>query len=806
MAAHRFVNFLFFSFSFAYLSTHSVFAQKQLSYNGADILLDIQKLKVNGAVLYIAAHPDDENTRLLTYFSKEKLYRTAYLSLTNGGGGQNLIGDEQGAALGMIRSEELLAARRIDGAEQFFANADDFGYSKSKEETLQKWDKNKLLEQIVRIIRSFKPNIIITRFPPDKRAGHGHHAASALLAAEAFDLAADSNSFIHHFKEGLLPWHTTSLFWNTYNFGSANTIAPNQMKIDVGGYNALLGKNYGEIAAESRSQHKSQGFGSAGQRGTQLEYFSFVKGDSSVSLTDECSFTLKQNKKFQRKWNAKIDHIIDHYKPANPAASVPDLISLYKYLDNNDTDTFKLSFIRQIIIKASGLFAEASSQKEYAVCGDSLMINTTLLNRSLLKIKLQSVSIVGAVFIETGKKSILNHNILYRDTIPMIVPSAHEVLIYKGLAVRFEILIEDFSLSIIRPLQYKFSDPVKGELIWPLTFYPAFTLSSLQKVCLIDQNKDEIPLRFQIHKYTIRKSDSMTISLYARNKMGDYFLKSFSLDTVLHEDGKVNILVSSKLLKGATSFYIKHNEDVFDQSIQNIKYDHIPALVLFEKVSIIFQEIKLNIKGEKVGYINGAGDWVAEAIRLLGYQVDFLRKEDISFEILRKYDAVVMGIRAYNLHDWLADKHHVFMQYADSGGVMLIQYNTSSQVGPLKNNRWLFPFTISRNRVSEEDAKVTFLEKDHSIFHFPNIITDADFEYWVQERSVYEVDSLGLSCKALIAMHDTDEPDRKGSLVIEERGKGRLIYTGLSFFRQLPAGVPGAFRLLANLLANPLKH
>ncbi|MFN5334638.1 MAG: PIG-L family deacetylase, partial [Bacteroidota bacterium] len=203
MSAHRFCIFIAITLHvYALLCSGFVNGQRLPSYNSAEILQDIQKLKVDGAVLYIAAHPDDENTRLLTYFSKEKLYRTAYLSLTYGEGGQNLIGDEQGRALGLIRTEELLAARRIDGAEQFFSNAEDFGYSKSKEETLQKWNKEQILEQMVRVIRTFKPNIIITRFPPDKRAGHGHHAASALLAAEAFDLAADSTIFIHHFKEG----------------------------------------------------------------------------------------------------------------------------------------------------------------------------------------------------------------------------------------------------------------------------------------------------------------------------------------------------------------------------------------------------------------------------------------------------------------------------------------------------------------------------------------------------------------------------------------------------------------------------
>src|SRR3954454_7323931 len=259
--------FCFFYFAF------SSNAQTPPTYSSADIYLQIKKLNVLGSVLYVAAHPDDENTRLLAYFAKEKLYRTGYLSLTRGDGGQNLIGNEQGIELGLIRTQELLSARRIDGAEQFFSRAFDFGFSKSTEEALKIWNKEKILSDVVWVIRKFQPDVIITRFPGDERAGHGHHQASEILAKEAFIAAADSTKFPEQFKYGLRPWQAKRILWNTFNFGGNNTTSENQFKMDVGVYNSLLGKSYGEIASESRSQHKSQAFCIARQRGLTFEYF-----------------------------------------------------------------------------------------------------------------------------------------------------------------------------------------------------------------------------------------------------------------------------------------------------------------------------------------------------------------------------------------------------------------------------------------------------------------------------------------------------------------------------------------------------
>src|SRR5215217_3090744 len=270
---------LYFLLAFVFLFIGS-FAQNFAT--SADIYLGLKKMNVLGSVLYIAAHPDDENTRLLTYFSKDRLYRTGYLSLTRGDGGQNLIGNEQGLALGLIRTQELLAARRIDGAEQFFTRAFDFGFSKSPEETFTKWDREKILSDVVWVIRKFQPDVIITRFPTTGEGGHGHHTASAILANEAFSAAADPNRFPEQLKY-VKPWQAKRILWNTFNFGGTNTTNADQFHFDDGIYNPLLGKSYGELGAESRSQNRTQGTGSTSVIGQAFEYFRTTKGDPPIN-------------------------------------------------------------------------------------------------------------------------------------------------------------------------------------------------------------------------------------------------------------------------------------------------------------------------------------------------------------------------------------------------------------------------------------------------------------------------------------------------------------------------------------------
>src|SRR5580692_1290160 len=304
------------------------FAQAPATVTSADIYLRLKKLNVLGTVLYVAAHPDDENSRLIAYMAKDRLYRTAYLSMTRGDGGQNLIGDEQGVELGLIRTQEMLAARRVDGAEQFFSRAFDFGFSKSTEEALRTWGHDKALSDVVWVIRKFQPDVIFTRFPPDSRAGHGHHSASAVLAHEAFIAAADPTKFPEQFKYGVRPWQAKRLLWNSFNFGTVNTTSEDQLKIDVGGFNPIIGKSYGEMAAESRTNHKSQGAALTPARGESMDYFTLVAGDPAPHDPMEGVVTTWERVPGGGKIAGMVDEVTRDFSLTAPEKSVPGLVAV----------------------------------------------------------------------------------------------------------------------------------------------------------------------------------------------------------------------------------------------------------------------------------------------------------------------------------------------------------------------------------------------------------------------------------------------------------------------------------------------
>ncbi|MGB4774360.1 MAG: PIG-L family deacetylase, partial [Daejeonella sp.] len=372
----------------------SLNAQTAHQLNAAEIKLGLQKLNIVGTVLYIAAHPDDENTRLLSYLAKERKVRTGYLSLTRGDGGQNLIGNEQGELLGLIRTQELLAARRIDGAEQFFTRANDFGFSKTSDETFNIWGKEQILADVVWVIRKFKPDVIIARFPEDTRAGHGHHAASAIIAREAFVAAADPERFPEQLKQ-VQTWQAKRMVWNTYNFGGNNTTSNDQLKLDVGLYNPLLGKGYGEIAAESRSNHKSQGFGSASQRGQTFEYFKPVAGDAAqTDLFD--GINMQWNRLAGgEKVAGLISQANESFNIEEPSKSVAALVSILTELEKLK-DTYwkeqKEKEIKELIAAAAGLWFESYAAVPSYAIGDSVKIRSELILRSAAPITLESVS------------------------------------------------------------------------------------------------------------------------------------------------------------------------------------------------------------------------------------------------------------------------------------------------------------------------------------------------------------------------------------------------------------------------------
>lgn len=832
------VRYIFFGLIL--LCTFKGIAQAPVSFNSAEILLRLQKLKVLGSVLYVAAHPDDENTRLLAWMSKEKLYRTGYLSITRGDGGQNLIGEEQGVALGLIRTQELLSARRIDGAEQFFTRAFDFGYSKSTEETFSIWNKAKILSDVVWVIRNFKPDVIITRFPEDNRAGHGHHSGSAVLAREAFIAAADSTRFPEQFKYGVRPWQAKRILWNTFNFGNTNTTSENQFRVDVGVYNPLLGKSFGEIAAESRSQHKSQGFGVPSSRGTALEYFIPTGGDTpKISLMDgiDTSWHRVEN---AGGINQKIDEIIAAYSFAHPDLSVKSLTLLYQDLAKlNDSywKILKLKEVQQLIEQCAGLYFEASTLQQYAVQGDSLNINISAVNRGNANVQLKKLRIdyVDTSMVQT---LLINKNIIFQRK--LYVGQAREISqpywimesMEKGsfnvgdqkligrpenppaFIAEFSVEIEGQIFTVSRAVLYKHTDPVKGELFQPLPVVPPVAVNTSPGIMLFRKSDPTIK------NYTLTTTAYMDILpakavIHSRATKGGDDIQNVELALSKGLSKNFSIPVNSKLMKGADvhaiAASVEYKNDQLNQAdylaMASINYDHIPSIRYFYPDGLTVLNLDIKTAGKKAGYIKGAGDKVPEALEQLGYEVIYLGESDITDENLKKFDVVITGIRAYNIHEWLNQSYEVLMNFVKAGGTMLVQYNTNSFVGPVRSSRiGPYAFNITNARVTNEESEVEFLDKNNSLLNWPNKISDKDFNGWIQERGIYFADKWAEEYKPVLAMKDPGETEnRNGSLIVAEYGRGRFVYTGLVLFRQLPAGIPGAYRLLANLVANPNK-
>lgn len=823
-----------------------LYAQSPQTYASSEILLKLKKLKVYGSVLYIAAHPDDENTRLLAYMANGKLYKTGYLSLTRGDGGQNLIGNEQGTELGLIRTNELLAARRIDGAEQFFSRAYDFGFSKSTDEALAKWNRDLILSDVVWVIRNFRPDVIITRFPEDSRAGHGHHSASAVLAHEAFTAAADPAKYPEQLKGAVKPWQAKRLLWNTYNFGSVNTQANDQFKIDVGGYNALLGKSYGEIAAESRSQHKSQGFGVPAQRGNAFEYFILTEGTAPQNdLLDGVETTVQRLGKTSSllpKVEKSIDSLLQNFSAEHPEKSVKALVALYQLLQTQETfdepwRLQKLNELHHLIELCSGLYFEATTMVPHVAAGDSLRINVNIVNRSGIKLQSASVNLFDIPIpsplpnnepVNFSKQVFVLVNTLpsqpywlEKGLIEGRFDVSNQALIGKPLSeppyrINLNVEVENQFFTFSKPVQYKHTDPVNGEIFQPLSVTPALTLMESPKFVFTHLNKEKpAPIKMNITALSTFTKEKAGFYQYEYDSKGSLVQNEARADdtlTLLKNASRLNYLNTEEILKKTKEkdlrFMVELRRSAYKEryqsyTIRKIEYPHIPSITYFylNKVKLIDQPIVT--VGKKIGFIPGAGDMIPEALADLNYEVIVLTEKDIMSGNLKQFDAIVTGVRAYNIHDWLNAAYDALMQYVYEGGNLLVQYNTSNYIGPVKSKIGPYPFEVSRARVTDENAAVKFLDATDRIFKWPNKISNNDFKDWVQERGIYFAETPAENYKALLGMSDAGEAEQTGSLITTDYGKGRFIYTGLVFFRQLPAGVGGAYRLFANLVANP---
>jgi LmbE family N-acetylglucosaminyl deacetylase len=822
-----------------------VFAQTAPPTDIATIEQNFKKLNVLGRVLYVAAHPDDENTRLLAYLAQEKHYRTGYLSITRGDGGQNLIGNEQGELLGLIRTQELLAARKVDGAEQFFTRANDFGFSKGPDETLKLWDKEKVLGDVVWVIRKFRPDVIICRFPTTGEGGHGHHTASAILAQEAFTAAADPKRFPEQLKY-VQPWQAKRLMWNTFNFGSTNTTAPDQFKINVGVYNPLLGKGYGEMAAESRSNHKTQGFGSARQRGDAYEYFKTILGDAPKDdLMDGVNRGWGRVKGGEA-IGQEIEKIHKEFDMDHPDKSVKAMVALLTRMEKPPVGYWeeqKGKELKEMIAACAGLWVEAyTAEPTYAV-GEQMTIRSQVISRFGLNISLKGLSVVQHAdnvgtttdFIEptahyelpvTDKDKQLPANELQTFnndcvtggiTQPYWLETPHTIGSYNisndgnvgspenpdAPAVKFEFLVEGHPVDIDRKLMYKYVDPAKGEIYQPLVIAPPVTANVKSQVYIFNSQQ---PQTVQVKLQSFKNGASGNIRLnvpenwkvspenaaFTNKAKGDEWEQDFTV-TPSGNKSQTGILEAQVTLG--------MDPKVYNYGILSMHYNHIPNITIFPPAQARLLQLDLRITGRKIGYINGAGDLVEEALKQVGYEVHSLSENEILNGDLSGYDAIVVGVRAYNVDPRLAIEQPKLLEYVKNGGNLLVQYNNNNglvtkQIGP-------YPFKVVNERVTDENAKITVIDPNNPVLNYPNKINPSDFDGWVQERGLYFTKDADPQYQKVLQMNDPGEAPKDGALITTQYGKGRFIYTSLAFFRQLPAGVPGAYRLFINMLSKP---
>jgi len=797
--------------------------------NAGAIQLALEKLDVLGRVLYIAAHPDDENTNLMALWANGSLYDAAYLSITRGDGGQNLIGPELRERLGVIRTEELLAARRIDHGNQFFSRAIDFGFSKTAEETMRIWDHDKILSDVVWVVRKFRPDVMVTRFSPEDQLTHGHHTASANLAVEAFSAAGDPNRFPEQLAF-VKPWQPTRLVWNTSPFFFSNRNLPfdptGLTVLEAGGYNPLLGKAYTEIAAASLSMHKSQGVGSPPRRGARKEYFKLLEGQPMRTALFEGIDTTWSRVSNSGSVANEIRQIISEFHPADPAASVPALLKLRQAINGIKDDSWvpeKKAELDKIIAACLGLHVEASTTNETVTPGQTVTIKLEAINRSNIPVTLQETrcSLTGdSMEIDAALPP---NELITKDLsckIPENTPYSQPYWLRQpgtlgtfavddqqliglpenppDLPVEVVLQIDGQKIRYTLEGKYRTVDPVAGELRQPLVIAPP-VFAKIGDGVLVFPTDQPKPVSVHVTAATGPVKGELKLAgpegWEVNPESVPIDLKGANAETAATFTVKPPNHNSEGMLRAIVS--IGGRDYSFERV--RISYPHIGVQTLMPPAEVKLVRADIRKKGDRIGYIPGAGDDVPESLQQIGYSVKVLSEGDITAENLAQFSAVVLGIRAYNTHDRIANWLPELFAYVKAGGVVIVQYNTlaelkSEQFGP-------YPLEISRDRVTDEHAEVRILAPNHALMNIPNKITPKDFEGWVQERGLYFPKNWDPAWIPILSSNDPKEKPLDGGLLVANFGKGYFIYTSYSWFRQLPAGVPGAYRLFANMLS-----
>ena len=785
-----------------------------------------------GSVLYVAAHPDDENTQLITYFARGRGYRTAYLSVTRGDGGQNVLGPQFGEELGVIRTQELLAARRLDGGRQFFTRAIDFGFSKDVNETLGIWNRQEVVSDIVRVIRTFRPDVVIARFPPWATGTHGHHTASAVLAVEAFKLAGDPKAFPDQLKD-LRPWQPKRILLNGFGGGfgrPADPVPTNAIHLDIGGEDSITGESFNEIAGRSRSMHKTQGFGNfsgGGFRGGRGESFILLGGDAATKDVMDGVDTTWGRVAGGAEIGQLADQLVTKFDSNNPTASVPALLALRAKLAKLDSDSVveeKRHDLDRIIQNCLGLSVETIVPEAEVVPGETLKLQH--------RVSLQGnypVRWMGVRYPSIGKKlekpTELHAGQKVEETSTQTLPK--NALLTQPYWLREEpttgmYRVADSSLigrpenPPTFPVEQVFEidgqmltipdEPVEvankagdGVVRRKLDVISPVTLKFLSEVRLFAPGATR-PVEVELTAFRPNLNGTLKLDVPAGWKVFPAS-KPFSLGAAGQQE-KLSFTVtapaqstSAKLLAIANI-----NGAQFDNQRIELRFAHVPWQLLQPPAQVDAVALELATRGHQVGYVPGAGDSIAENLQEMGYTVTKLTGAELTPDRLKNFDAVVIGIRAFNVRTDLVAQLPALFAYVEAGGNLIVQYNRPGN--DLKTTK-LAPFDLrlSNDRVTDENSPVTFLAPEHPALTTPNKITSKDFDGWVQERGLYFPNEWDEHFTPIIACNDPGEAPKKGGLLIAQYGKGYFVYTGLAWFRQLPAGVPGAYRLFANLIS-----
>lgn len=809
------------------------FAQKPVKPSAADLHQAIKKLNVLGSVLYVAAHPDDENQRFISYCANYKLFDVHYLSLTRGDGGQNLIGPEIRELLGVLRTEELLMARSIDGGKQRFSRANDFGFSKNPDETLRIWNKDAVLSDVVWTIRETQPDVVANRFYHDKKyETHGHHTASAMLSVEAFDLANRADVYPEQLKY-TQPWQPRRVFFNTswWFFGGREAFdkmdKSNLFQLDLGAYLPLKGKSNSEVAAEARSMHRCQGFGAMSSRGESSEWFDFIKGDrpKTQDLFEGINTTWTRLAGGEKigKILAKVDA---NFRSDNPAASVPELLKamqLISALPDGHWKRKKLADIKETIRGCLGLYLEATAAEPIVSPGETVRLRLEAINRSAIPVTLTSMSVLPGMFDTVANQVLADNKDFVFEKKVQFAPNTAFTAPYWLLApfdqgmytvddqalrgtpetrrfakVRWALTVGGVPVEYETEVAYKVEENALGEIWRPFEVLPPAFVSFGESAYLFTGTlAKDIKVKVKAGREKVEGKVSIEVPSgwsVAGGEQTVSFTRRGEEKTLTFR-----VTASGGAAEGTLSATVTVDGRKYAYRLETIKYDHIPQQSILLPASVRASRTDVQVAAKNIGYIMGAGDEVPAALRQIGCTVTLLEEKDFTVERLRQFDAIVIGVRAYNVKESLKFNNQALLDYVQSGGTVVSQYNTNFEL--VLDKFTPFPLKLGRTRVTDENAEIRFKLPEHAVLSSPNKLTAADFNGWVQERGLYFPSEWDAAWETPLSCNDPGEKAADGALLVSKYGDGYYIYTGLSFFRELPAGVPGAYRLFANLIS-----